>query len=465
MQMNEMLAFPLLLQQADLQELRRLSPVYRHMLLTVIDAMIERFDPAYGFIDTKIDIFSGGPLSRKIGDTDIFGRETVYAWIQSRGVEALCGHLQWIQTEPTLSAERKRYYTEQITPIISGVISKLETIRNRNGGSLFFWFTPDGTGFTLTPDGKRQPFTPPHGRSNTSDMFHVKAVAAAANMLRDAKLAAEAQRYFSAWVHNVEANRADSDQQPFDPRNPVAPVPGRRSHGIRMISLGSFALFASIYPHHDYVNGGLRFMQHILDNYININGRFNGLEAWDFVEFIDPQGRPFLHEGNILCDPGHGLEFVGLGMKFLNTIRHRTDLSGEQRSAIANFDHLLPLILQHVFKTGRNPIGGIYKSINLKTRQPYNADMPWWNLPESLRAAMLVHNACVNEPTRQACREIARDCSNTFLSRYVRPAVHMMAYQTLDQAGKPIRTVPATPDLDPGYHTGLSVIDFLAALA
>jgi hypothetical protein len=90
--------------------------------------------------------------------------------------------------------------------------------------------------------------------------------------------------------------------------------------------------------------------------------------------------------------------------------------------------------------------------------------MPWWNLPETLRAAMSAHNASSDELTRQACREVIRDCSNAFLSLYVRPEVHMMAYQTLDHTGKPIPTVPATPDLDPGYHTGLSVIDFLHSL-
>jgi hypothetical protein len=454
----------ILLEKSDLRELQLLSPIYRQMLLTVLDAIIDRFDSAYGFIDTKIDIFTGAPLSRKTGDIDIFGRETVYAWIQSRGVEALCGHLQWIQSDTSLPAARKRHYTKKLIPIISGVINKLESIRNQNGGSLFFWFTPDGAGFTLTPDGKREPFTPPKGRSNTSDMFHVKAVAAAAHTLGDPRLAAEAQHYFDTWIQNVEADRSDSDQQPFDPRNPVVPVPGRRSHGVRMISLGSFALYASLFSDPSYVEGGLRFIQHILDNYINLHGQFNGLEPLDFVEFIDPQGAPFPHEGNILCDPGHGLEFVGLGMKFLNVIRSRQDLSSEQRSTIANLDRLLPQLLLHSFKTGRNPIGGIYKSVDLITRRPYNSDMPWWNLPETLRAAMSAHNASSDELTRQACREVIRDCSNAFLSLYVRPEVHMMAYQTLDHTGKPIPTVPATPDLDPGYHTGLSVIDFLHSL-
>jgi hypothetical protein len=36
-----------------------------------------------------------------------------------------------------------------------------------------------------------------------------------------------------------------------------------------------------------------------------------------------------------------------------------------------------------------------------------------------------------------------------------------MAVQTLDKNGQPVDIIPATPDADPGYHTGLSIIDFL----
>ena len=36
-----------------------------------------------------------------------------------------------------------------------------------------------------------------------------------------------------------------------------------------------------------------------------------------------------------------------------------------------------------------------------------------------------------------------------------------MAYQTIDQAGAPVDIIPGMPEADPGYHTGLSIIDFL----
>jgi hypothetical protein len=37
--------------------------------------------------------------------------------------------------------------------------------------------------------------------------------------------------------------------------------------------------------------------------------------------------------------------------------------------------------------------------------------------------------------------------------------MHLMAYQTLDRDGHPIDVTPGMPDADPGYHTGMSLID------
>jgi hypothetical protein len=34
-----------------------------------------------------------------------------------------------------------------------------------------------------------------------------------------------------------------------------------------------------------------------------------------------------------------------------------------------------------------------------------------------------------------------------------------MAYQTRNRDGQPVDVIPATADADPGYHTGLSLLD------
>ena len=39
-----------------------------------------------------------------------------------------------------------------------------------------------------------------------------------------------------------------------------------------------------------------------------------------------------------------------------------------------------------------------------------------------------------------------------------------MAIQTRNADGEPVAVIPATSDADPGYHTGLSILDCLEVL-
>ena len=88
-----------------------------------------------------------------------------------------------------------------------------------------------------------------------------------------------------------------------------------------------------------------------------------------------------------------------------------------------------------------------------------NSDMPWWSLPETMRAAIAAYHAAPND--RPTFGRIAAQCSNAFVHNYVKPDLNLMASQTINEAGHVVDVIPATPDADPGYHTGLSIIDFL----
>ncbi|MDI6775279.1 MAG: AGE family epimerase/isomerase [Verrucomicrobiota bacterium] len=457
---------PLILKSAALPQLRRLAPVYRRVLLAGVDCIIARFlrNGDYPFIDTKIDIFTGRDLSRIVGGVDIFGRDTVYSWIQSRGMEALAGHAAWIRTIPLPAARKKRCLAE-LHRILESVTRKMEAIRRRNGGGLYFWMDKHGHPFGFDSLARKIPVKLDPAVATLSDSFHVKALAAAAELIKDRSLMKEARRYFARWIRCVKADRVRSDQQPFDPKNPVGHAPNRKSHGARMITLGGLAVYARLFKDAAYTRDGIEFIAHILDCHVNIGGRFPGLKELDFVEYIDLNGNPCRADGDILCDPGHAMEFVGLAFKFLAQARGRKTLTAKQRSAIARYDEILPRILLHAFELGVNKrVGGICKTVSLNRRVPRDSDMPWWNLPETMRAAMFAAGATPDARVRAACLDVARRCSNAFLGRFVNPKVHLMAYQTLDAGGKPVRTIPGTPDLDPGYHTGLSIIDFLNEL-
>ena len=86
--------------------------------------------------------------------------------------------------------------------------------------------------------------------------------------------------------------------------------------------------------------------------------------------------------------------------------------------------------------------------------------MPWWSLPETVRAAAF----CYSFTRDERCKSIIRTCLDVFFDRYVRRDIHWMAVQTRNCRGEAVAVIPATPDADPGYHTNLSLIDALPVI-
>jgi mannose/cellobiose epimerase-like protein (N-acyl-D-glucosamine 2-epimerase family) len=283
---------------------------------------------------------------------------------------------------------------------------------------------------------------------------------AAADLLEMLDKVAEAAEYFRIVLADTEAGRAAPDRFSFDPKNKVTVTPGQHGHGSRMISLGGLAMAGEILGDDEWFKVGERFIRYVVDHHIN-RGQLKGLQLYDFVESIDDAGDPWLEDGRVLSDPGHSLEFIGLAGKFLLVLRDKPSKTASQEQLLQQCAELFPKVLAANFRNGYNPqVGGICKAFDLLSRTPINSDMPWWSIPETMRAAAELLHLCPAADHSETLQVIA-DCSNGFVRRFVNRKVHLMAYQTVDETGKPIDVIPATPDADPGYHTGLSIIDFL----
>ncbi|MBT3294510.1 MAG: hypothetical protein HN919_05910 [Verrucomicrobia bacterium] len=448
----------------DVDELRRRLPeAWQRVLLGTLDAILDRSrrDPDYPFIDTKISTLTGRELSSDSGASDLTGKDTIYSWIQGRGLEALAGHHQWVRTLTTLPVTTRHAYTSAIEAHVRETVTAMEDIRRDCGDGMFFWFDRAGRPFETGTDGVSHPIVLNTDQSRPSDVFYLKGLQASAHLLGDADLRDRACAYYIKVMSDLNNGRFVSDQQAFDPKNRVVPVPGRHSHGAWMLSIGTCALFAETSDDPRYVADGLACVRHIIDNHVNLGGRWPDLLPHDFVEFIDDDGLPWRENGHVACDPGHALEFVGLSLKLFHVIERQGRPCAAQQSFMNECREVFPEVLTHAFTLGFNPKAeGICKLYSLSERRPLNTDMPWWNLPETMRAAAFALELGPREPIL----EIIRRCSNAYLGQYVNPLVHMMAFQTRDAAGKPVAVIPATPDADPGYHTGLSIIDFLGRL-
>ena len=391
----------------------------------------------YPFIDSKFDIVTG----RDFGPEDEYfrRRDCIYAWIQGRGLESFAGHASWYRNAGNDDLARN------IAETLRRIATNLESCRLAAGGRLPFAFRPDGS-----PVWPQEP-----SAGNFSDLFYSKGLFATGTLLRHVPWQNDGEEQFRQVLAAIRNREFRTDQHAFDEKNPVSHIPGKYPQGPRMIALGGLALFAKARPTEAFwLDTAAEFIQYILDHHIN-TGQILGLQKYDFVEALDEQQQPWQDGERLLCDPGHALEFIGLATKCLLIMQEQQ----RNQSLLQRCRELFPNLFLHLFRLGFAAAGGIVKSYDLLARKPTNDDMPWWSLPESMRAAAELLVFCP-EADAAAILDCYHQAAEAFLGGYLQN--NSFACQTLDASGKISSAIPAVPDADPGYHTNLCLLEVLA---
>lgn len=431
------------------------------LVLGGLSFILERQRPEYPFIDTKLDIASGIDFA---ADDPIRGPAVIYSWIQGRGLEALAEHGHWLSSGAGRSETQTRTLLEQIRTVLRYTVASMEAARARNGGRLPFMMDAQGSGLrVISVDGAdgfcaRAVAAPPLPQAHSfSDLFYAKGLMAAASFLRNDKLIYAAEALFDAVISDLKSGRFYFGQEQLDPKNPVVEVPRRFSHAGRMIAIGGLTTFWRRTGREYYRDTGLEFIRWIIARHTTCAGQgWAKLLEGDFWEFTTEDIRPWrTGSGQIWSDPGHANEFVGLAFAHLLQ-------TGVSDPALER--QLCSVLLRNFSNGFAASRLGIVKSFDLSARLPINTDMPWWSLPETMRAAALAANAAAKQgDTRRLtqAQRVFNDCWQSFRKHYVRPERGFMAVQCLDQAGGVSGAIPATPDADPCYHTGLSLLGCL----
>lgn len=452
----------------SLSEMKPMIKDWEVLIVTILDEIIARYqrNTDYPYIDMKLSILTGKDFE-PLADSqkDFKSKCSVFGWIQGRGLEALVGHAMWLKKCTVLSEAEKKQRFEYLSKMISEIFHQLEKVRRKNNGHLFFTFTPEGDFFKIDESGNKEKFQMQENNSIMSDLFYVKGMLAAAKFTNDKAKETEAKIFFKKIIKDISDETFKGDQVSFDPKNKVKGIPGAKGQGSRMIALGGLAVFAGYLSEESYwFEKGCEYIQYIMNHHVNYKKQL-ALQDYDFVERITLTGEPYGDEQGVLSDPGHALEFIGLACKFLLLLKRKKTLSAlEQQTLELAEAHFAPLLC-HCFGYGYGKNGGgIIKAFDLKARKAINDDMPWWNLPETMRAAAEVMELFPQHKMFNEVKRVLVLCSNSYFNNYINPKVALMAYQTIDKNGKPIDIIPATPDADPGYHTGLSIIDFLGCM-
>ena len=458
---------PVISDPMDCPQVRFTCHNYRIMLLTILSAILDRYerDPEYPFIDTKLSVVDG----RDFDESDpLRGKNAIYPWIQGRGLEALASHELWIRRCEEIAPSLKEELSQRIRRVLAEAVEGMERLRSAAEGRLSFMMDCAGRPLKIRPDGQVADRSPsPDAPTNFAELFYAKGLATAGWVLGDEQRLSQACERFDVIDRDIRNGRFRSDQIPIDPKNrALGDQEGRSSHGPWMIGVGAASRFLQITGRKEYVKTGLSYIDHVLHRYVDLRERSGATCKYDMWEFVGDEGAVWIEDdGAIISDPGHAVEFVGLSLQFLRVCEGSSSLNPEQRRRIDELRRILPCILECNFRNCFSAPGpGIVKHIDLVSRRVLHPDSPWWSLTEAMRAGVEAHQ--VVPPERGASfAKLATDCSNAFVRYYVRPECHLMAVQTLGSDGTVASSVPACPDADPGYHTGLPVIDCLELLA
>jgi hypothetical protein len=337
--------------------------------------------------------------------------EYVYGWIQGRGLEALATHAGFFdRDDPALAADLDR--------AAGPLFEALNELVARDGHA---YFTYDAALEPVYPDKSDviRPHAPAADVYSYSDIFVAKGLLAAGARLGRA---ADREKHL-ALLRDIVAAIEDGRFQ-IDERVPLSHDELRRQaddFGPRMILLGAAGMLRRIGLGAETAFAD-RFIAHVLKRH------------------PDPgSGLVRNVPGQDACNVGHGIEFVGFALDHL-----------PPNADPALIPQLETVLLSSFHKGFVGP--GIALAVSAATGAVLNPLCPWWSLPETIRSAAL----CYERSRSPEALEVWKHAHEAFFGTYWRgePPV---AYQTMTADG-PIDYVPATPDLDPGYHTGLSLL-------
>lgn len=395
--------------------------VWRSVYVTAnrgtLDWMLDRPALRGAFLNTKMNHITGRDFTPADGWK---GPQTILGWIQGRGLEALVTHASFFDHEDAAYAEKLDLAGRRLFAALSELYART--------GKGFFAYDEALNPVYPDAEGQLHPQSVEPDLSTFSDIFIVKGLLAAALRYDRAQVPAYLKALHKI-VSDIEAKRFVSNERQRLGAEAVANEPG--DYGPRMIMVGGASMLKRFGLGAEAAFGS-RFITHILKTHQAMSAAISA------PVLVDLPGHP-------VCNPGHALEFSGFGLEFL----------GDEADA-ATLAALQSLLKNH-FALGFSP-PGIRLKVDSLTGESLSPYFPWWSVAETIRAAALGFE----HGHDGAMLAIWRQSHEAFFNGYWRtsPAI---AYQTKTIDG-PVDFVPSTPDLDPGYHTGMSLLTAIEAI-
>ncbi|MEI6166626.1 MAG: AGE family epimerase/isomerase [bacterium] len=430
---------PLLLESITVDTLR--SDAYRQFILNTtitpgcrLLLQRHRRHPDWPYVETKFNPNTGLDLPETA-----YGR--VYAWFLGRGSEAMDVHLAWLDRVESLTADERDAIRDLFSLWRGNMTDALLKIAGQNSGRIPFRVNRELNGIDAT--GRLKPADP--AMTGAGDIFAVKGLISNRNPVAQA----HAMALFRRTVNLIRLDRFEIEQ---------SVQPAGRSHGPRMLmqGVGSCISRKALDPVHreEALEVAALFLGEVLDAHYDP-------ATCLFSEYVDPVNG----SRGTLLDPGHATELVGLGLGMVERLT-RSGSGCRHAGLLARAKHELPQLLLSATSLGFNPCHpGMFKAVDNRNGEPLDSSMPWWNLPETMRAAVRAVAIAETEALRTQCLEVFRLCHNAYFTNYLNRDNMLFPYQSLDgKTGKVTDVVPAVPEGDPLYHANGAFLDMLEVI-
>jgi len=397
----------------------------------------DRLNPDWPYVDTKFNPNTGKDLP-----PDSY--KVIYCWFLGRGSEAMAGHLPILDSLEGLRGDEKDDARRLFARLLENMTRAIGRVTEANRGRCVFRANRDFKAI----DEKGRTIAADVNVRSAGDTFCAKGLVAEgspAHVARGVKMLLESAPFIRGGAYG-------SDQG--------VDIAGKIGQGAKMLMQAAAELVCRKTDdramRHGILDRVAEFMQFVLDKH------------WDsgcgvFAEYLDAaSGRALGY-----LDPGHANEFVGLGLSAVEAMEGEESwLNESRRRLIERARKEMPRILINCTRIGWNSTHhGLHKAVDNASGAVIDDDMPWWNLPETMRAAVRAVAVSQDDGLRRQCLDCFRLCHNAYFEHYLNRDKMLFPFQTRSGAtGLVVDKVPAVPEGDPLYHTNLSLLDMLEVL-
>ena len=429
--------------------LARLCPEIRAIVAPTISTAARRCAEgvgAPGWIDMKFDPADGGERDTA---SPFYRKDRIYGWIQGRTLESFAAHLRWAEG----ARGHRAFNLDTARSAAERLYRKVVDVCFPPGAE-----TPCAA-FVMDPSGRNMGGEFGPGATTLTHLFVLRGILAYASwrgFREDADRAASALR--KAVDASLRGECLD-DQMKFGERGGEAYDEARKGYEGQMISIGACELLLAHSGKAEDAARGLRCVSDVLERFL-LKGKGG---ASFIVDALDAGGAPLREKGRLTVNPGHAIEFVGLALQFM---RHAAamgfDLAGGAQGMAADLAGMkasLEAVALGCDRAGRAPHGGIVRSIDAETLEVLSGVCPWWSSFEAARTFGELYAIAGDDAAGASRLAGAGSYLSCIRSVYLAPSSLGIPVQTVSLEGAVVPIIPATPDIDAGYHTGIPLLD------